>query len=119
MQATQSVSPRPGITAAGWRHQHADALSLRGRLGHPAGGRLYDGRGHAVLPDHLPGRRRGLRRRLQRAVTFTADATSLDRAQYLATPSPDAWFPIGGPSIFAIHVDAVSAGTWTLTPMAS
>ena len=52
-------------------------------------------------------------------VTFTADPTPLDGTLYLATPSPDAWFPVGGPSIFAIHVDAVSGGTWTLTPMAS
>ena len=51
-------------------------------------------------------------------VTFTADTMSLDGTQYLATPNPDAWFPIGGPSIFAIHVDAVSAGAWTLLPMA-
>ena len=52
-------------------------------------------------------------------MTFTADPKALDSTQYLATPDPDAWFPIGGPSIFAIHVDAVSAGTWNLMPMAS
>ena len=53
------------------------------------------------------------------AVTFQSDATALDGGSYLATPDPDAWFPIGGPSIFGIHVDAVTAGSsWTLTPMA-
>ena len=53
------------------------------------------------------------------AVSFAADASALDAGEYLATPTPDAWFPIGGPSIFGIHVDAVSGGKWTLTPMAS
>jgi hypothetical protein len=51
-------------------------------------------------------------------VSFTADANPLIGALYLAMPDSDAWFPVGGPSAFSVHVDNVGGGTWTLTPMA-
>ena len=118
MQATQSVSPRPGITApdgdistlAHYPCENASVIRL-GAVCTTAGATLSC---RIIFLDAVGGFAG-----VSSAVTFTSDATSLDGAQYLATPSPDAWFPIGGPSIFAIHVDAVSAGTWTLTPMAS
>jgi hypothetical protein len=118
MQATQSVAPRPGITApdgdiSTLPHYPCEAASVIrvGAVCDTANATLscravfFDAVGNFVA--------------VSSAVTFTADPKALDSTQYLATPSPDAWFPIGGPSIFAIHVDAVSAGTWTLMPMAS
>lgn len=51
-------------------------------------------------------------------VQFASDKVALDGGLYLAVPAPDAWFPVGGPSSFSVHVDAVSGGTWTITPMA-
>ena len=117
MQPTESVAPRPGITAPDGDistipHYPCGGASLvrLGAVGTTAGATLTC---RIVFLDAL-----GAYVAASGAVTFTADATPLDGTQYLATPDPDAWFPIGGPSIFGIHVDAVSGGTWTLTPMA-
>jgi hypothetical protein len=117
MQATQSVAPRSGITAADgdisalphYPCENASVIRL-GAVCDTANATLtcrivfLDAVGDFVA--------------VSSAVTFATDAKALDSTQYLATPNPDAWFPIGGPSIFAIHVDAVSAGSWTLLPMA-
>jgi hypothetical protein len=118
MQATQSVAPRPGVTTpdgdiSTLTHYPCEGASLirLGAVCDTAGAKLTC---RIVFLDAL-----GAFAAVTGAVTFTADPTSLDGTRYLATPDPDAWFPIGGPSIFAIHVDTVSAGTWTLTPMAS
>lgn len=117
MQATQSVAPRPGITAPDAdistipRYPCAGASLVRlGAVSTTSGASLTC---RIIFLDAL-----GAYVAASGAVTFTADAKPLDGALYLATPDPDAWFPIGGPSIFGIHVDAVSAGSWTLTPMA-
>ena len=118
MQATQAVSSRSGITApdgdiSTLTHYPCESASVirMGAVSNTAGATLtcrivfFDAVGNFVA--------------VSSSVTFTADPTALDSSQYLATPNPDAWFPIGGPSIFAIHVDAVSQGsTWTLMPMA-
>jgi hypothetical protein len=118
MQATPSVTPRSGITGpdgdiSTLPHYPCESASVirLGAVSNTAGATLscrvvfLDAVGNFVA--------------VSSAVTFTADATALDSGQYLATPNPDAWFPIGGPSIFAVHVDAVSTGsTWTLLPMA-
>jgi hypothetical protein len=117
MQATQSVAPRPGVTApdgdiSTLTHYPCEGASVirLGAVCNTAGATLtcriifLDAVGDFVA--------------VSSAVTFTTDPSPLDGTLYLATPNPDAWFPVGGPSIFAIHVDAVSAGTWTLTPMA-
>jgi hypothetical protein len=118
MQATQSVAPRPGITApdgdiSTLPHYPCESASVirLGAVSNTAGATLTC---RIAFLDAV-----GNFAAISSPVTFTADATSLDGTLYLATPNPDAWFPVGGPSIFAIHVDAVSAGTWTLTPMAS
>jgi hypothetical protein len=118
MQPTQSVAPRPGITAPDGdistipRYPCGDASLVRlGAVCTTAGAALTC---RIVFLDAL-----GVFVAVSASVTFTADAKPLDGTLYLATPDPDAWFPIGGPSIMAIHVDAVSGGTWTLTPMAS
>jgi hypothetical protein len=118
MPAAQSVTPRTGVTAPDGdistlaRYPCGCASLVRlGAVCDTAGATLtcrivfFDALGNFVG--------------VSGAVTFTADATALDSTSHLATPNPDAWFPIGGPSIFAVHVDAVSAGTWTLTPMAA
>ena len=117
MQATQSVAPRPGITVpdgdiSTLPHYPCEAASLirLGAVCDTAGATLTC---RVVFFDML-----GAFAAVSGAVTFTADPTALDGVLYLATPTPDAWFPIGGPSVFAVHVDAVSKGTWTLTPMA-
>jgi hypothetical protein len=118
MQATQSVAPRPGITAPDGdigtipRYPCEGASLIRlGAVCDTAGATLSC---RVVFLDTL-----GAYVAVSGAVSFAADASALDAGQYLATPTPDAWFPIGGPSIFGIHVDAVSGGKWTLTPMAS
>jgi len=118
MQATQAVAPRTGITApdgdiSTLTHYPCENASLVriGAVCDTAGAKLSC---RVVFLDAV-----GNFAAVSGTVTFTADAKSLDGTEYLATPDPDAWFPVGGPSIFAIHVDAVSAGTWTLTPMAS
>ncbi len=117
MQPTQSVAPRPGITAADGdistipRYPCGGASIVRlGAVSSTAGATLSC---RLIFLDAL-----GAYVAASGSLTFTADTTPLDGTLYLATPDPDAWFPIGGPSIFGIHVDAVSAGTWTLTPMA-
>jgi hypothetical protein len=117
MQPTQSVAPRPGITAADGDigtipHYPCGGASIvrLGAVSTTANATLTC---RVIFLDAL-----GAYVAASGAVTFTADATALDGAQYLATPDSDAWFPIGGPSIFGIHVASVSAGTWTLTPMA-
>jgi hypothetical protein len=117
MQPTQSVAPRPGITAPDGdigtipRYPCGGAVLVRlGAVSTTAGAWLTC---RIIFLDAL-----GAYVAASGAVTFTADATAMDGSQYLATPDSDAWFPIGGPSIFGIHVDAVSGGTWTLTPMA-
>ena len=118
MQATQSVAPRPWITAPDGDigtlpHYPCGGASLvrLGAVCNTAGATLTC---RIVFLDAL-----GAFVAVSGTVTFTADATALDGTSYLATPDPDAWFPIGGPSIFGVHVNAVSGGTWTLTPMAS
>ena len=118
MQATQSVTPRTGITApdgdiSTLTHYPCEGASLI-RLGAVCNTARATLTCRIIFLDAI-----GDFAGASASVTFTADATSLDGTSYLATPNPDAWFPVGGPSIFAIHVDAVSAGTWTLTPMAS
>lgn len=118
MQATQSVSSRTGITAPDgdistlthYPCQGASVIRI-GALCTTSGATLTC---RIIFLDAV-----GDFAGVSSPVTFTADTTSLDGTQYLATPTPDAWFPIGGPSIFAVHVDAVSSGTWTLLPMAS
>jgi hypothetical protein len=117
MQAPQSVAPRPGLTAPDGDistipHYPCEGAALirLGAVSTTAGATLSC---RIVFLDAL-----GAYVATSGAVTFTADATPLDGTQYLATPEPDAWFPVGGPSIFGIHVDAVSGGGWTLTPMA-
>jgi hypothetical protein len=117
MQATQSVAPRPGLTAPDGDistipHYPCEGASLirLGAVSTTAGSTLTC---RIVFLDAL-----GAYVATSGEVTFTADATPLDGTLYLATPNPDAWFPVGGPSIFGIHVDAVSGGTWSLTPMA-
>jgi hypothetical protein len=117
MQATQAVSPRSGVTApdgdiSTLAHYPCESASVI-RLGAvcDTGGATLTCR--IIFLDAV-----GNFAAVSSAVIFTADTTSLDGTEYLATPNPDAWFPVGGPSIFAIHVDTVSAGTWTLTPMA-
>jgi hypothetical protein len=117
MQATQAVSPQAGITAPSGdistlTHYPCESASVIrvGAVCSTAGATLTC---RIIFLDAV-----GDFAAVSSPVTFTADTTSLDGTQYLATPNPDAWFPIGGPSIFAIHVDAVSAGTWALTPMA-
>ena len=117
MQATQAVAPRTGVTGPDgdistlthYPCENATVIRL-GAVCATAGATLSC---RIVFLDAV-----GNFAAISSPVTFTADATPLDGTQCLATPNPDAWFPIGGPSIFAIHVDAVSAGTWTLTPMA-
>ncbi len=118
MQATQSVAPRPGITTpdgdiSTLTHFPCEGASLirLGAVCNTAGATLTC---RIVFLDAL-----GAFAAVSNPVTFTADPTPLDGTLYLGTPNPDAWFPVGGPSIFAIHVNAVSAGTWTLSPMAS
>ena len=117
MQATQSVAPRSGITAPDGdigtlTHYPCESASLirLGAVCDTAGATLSC---RVVFLDAL-----GAFVAVSGTVTFTADARALDGPLCLATPEPDAWFPIGGPSIFAVHVNAVSKGTWTLTPMA-
>jgi hypothetical protein len=117
MQATQSVAPRPGITApdgdiSTLTHYPCESASVirLGAVSTTAGATLTC---RIIFLDAV-----GTFAAVSSAVTFTADATALHGPQYLATPNPDAWFPVGGPSIFAVHVDAVSTGTWTLMPMA-
>jgi hypothetical protein len=118
MQPTQAVAPRPGITAADGdigtipRYPCGGASLVRvGAVSTTANASLTC---RVIFLDAL-----GAYVASSGAVTFTADATAMDGALYLATPDPDAWFPIGGPSIFGIHVDSVTAGSsWTLTPMA-
>jgi hypothetical protein len=117
MQPTLFVTQRPGITAPDGdigtipRYPCGCASLVRlGAVSSTAGATLTC---RVIFLDAL-----GSYVAASGAVTFTADATALDGTLYLATPDLDAWFPIGGPSIFGIHVDAVSAGTWTLTPMA-
>ena len=116
MQAIQPVTPRPGIKAPDGDLSTIPLHSCQGasmvRLGAictTAGASLscriifLDGNGAYVASSA--------------SVTFTVDAKPLDGTLYLSTPEPDAWFPIGGPSIFGIHVDSVSDGMWTLTPL--
>ena len=118
MQPTQSVAPRPGITAADGdiatipRYPCGGASLVRlGAVGTAAGATLTC---RIIFLDAL-----GAYVASSSPVTFTTDATPLDGPLYLATPDTDAWFPIGGPSIFGIHVDSVTGGSsWTLTPMA-
>ena len=117
MQATQAVAPRSGITApdgdiSTLTHFPCENASVI-RLGAVCDTAKATLSCRIIFLDAV-----GNFAAVSSTVTFTADKTSLDGTEYLATPEPDAWFPIGGPSIFAIHVDAVSAGTWTLTPMA-
>ena len=52
------------------------------------------------------------------AVTFTSDATPWNGVLYIATPEPDAWFPVGGPGAFSVHAVRITGGTWTLQAMA-
>ena len=118
MQATQSVAPRPGITAPDGdistipRYPCEGASLVRlGAVSKTAGAALTC---RMVFLDAL-----GAYVAVSGVLTFTADPKPLDGMLYLATPDPDAWFPIGGPSILAVHVDAVSGGTWILSPMAS
>jgi len=118
MQATQSVTPRTGVTApdgdiVSLTHYPCEGASLirLGAVCSTAGATLAC---RIVFLDVL-----GAFVAVSGSVTFTADPAPLDGALYLATPNLDAWFPVGGPSMFAVHVDAVSAGTWALTPMAS
>jgi hypothetical protein len=117
MQATQSVVPRPGITAPDGDigtipHYPCGGASIvrLGAVGTTTNATLTC---RLIFLDAV-----GAFVAASDSVTFVTDATPMDGTQYLATPTPDAWFPIGGPSIFGIHVDEVSGGTWTLTPMA-
>jgi hypothetical protein len=118
MQATQSVAPRPAITGPDgdigtlphYPCENASVIRL-GAVCDTAGATLTC---RVILLDAV-----GNLAAVSSAMTFTADATPLAGTQYLATPNPDAWIPVGGPSIFAIHVDAVSKGAWIITPMAS
>jgi hypothetical protein len=117
MEATQSVAPRPGVTAPDGdissipRYPCGGASLVRlGAVCNAPGAVLscriifYDLMGAYVATSGT--------------VTFTADPAPLDGSLYLATPDPDAWFPIGGPSVFGVHVDSISGGSWTITPMA-
>jgi hypothetical protein len=120
MQASPSpsVTPGPGVTAPDHdittltRFPCAGAALIRlGAVCNTAGATLTC---RLVFFDAL-----GAFAAVSAAVTFTADAAPLAGPLYLATPNVDAWFPVGGPSICAIHVDAVSGGTWTLLPTAA
>jgi hypothetical protein len=120
MQATPSPSlaPRPGVTAPDRDLTTLTRFSCAGtsliRLGavcDTAGATLTC---RIVFFDAL-----GAFAAVSAPVTFTADAAPLAGPLYLATPNVDAWFPVGGPSIYALHVDTVSGGTWTLLPTAA
>jgi hypothetical protein len=118
MQASTSVAPRPGVTAPDrdittlTRYPCAGASLIRlGAVCDTAGATLTC---RLVFFDVM-----GVFAGVSASVTFTADAAPLAGPLYLGTPNVDAWFPVGGPSICALHVDAVTGGSWTLMPMAA
>ena len=56
---------------------------------------------------------------LTTSITFTSATTSLlEGGAFTASPNVDAWFHAGGATSFAVHVDTVSAGIWTILPIA-
>jgi hypothetical protein len=117
MQATPAVQTRPAIAApdadisALPRYPCEGAALVRlGAISSAAGASLAC---RVIWYDAL-----GLFAGVSSSVLFVADGTAGDGASCLATPEPDGWLPVGGPSAFSVRVDLVSAGTWTVTAMA-